>query len=107
LSDPKPVSRAAQPALPPQALEAVFRASADKLPAFVGVDLGPAGYGVYAVVKVEEPSAEALAQRRPMYQAQLAQIVAQQDASDYVESLKARSKVVRHPERVAPKAEAR
>jgi peptidyl-prolyl cis-trans isomerase D len=106
-SEPKPASRATAPVLPAPALEAVFKAPVDKLPAFVGVDLGPQGYGLYQVTRVVDPTAELVAQRQPAYQQQLAQLVGQQDTSDYLESLKARSKVKKFPERLSAKSETR
>jgi peptidyl-prolyl cis-trans isomerase D len=106
-SEAKPVSRATAPVLPAPALDAVFKAKVDKLPAFVGVDLGPQGYGLYQVTRVVDPSAELVAQRQPGYQQQLAQLVGQQDTSDYLESLKARSKVKKFPDRLSAKSETR
>jgi len=103
----KAVSRAGEPSIAAQAIDAVFRAPAEKLPAYVGVDLGAQGYGVYQVVKVTDPPAELVKQRKPSFQPQLAQLAGQQDVADYVQSLKLRSKAKSHPERILPKAESR
>lgn len=106
-SEPKRVSRIVQPTLPAAAMDALFKASVDKLPVYVGVDLGAQGYGIYQIVATSVPPEGELAKRRAQYSQQLAQVAGQQAVTDYIESLKARSKVQRHPERVAAKAETR
>jgi peptidyl-prolyl cis-trans isomerase D len=107
MSELKAVSRMAAPTIQQAAIDAVLRAPIDKLPAWVGVDLGPQGFGIYQIVRYTEPDAAAVAERLPRYQQELAQLVGQQDGADYVESLKSRSKVTRHPDRIAPKSEPR
>lgn len=101
----RPVSRSAQTDLPPAALDALFRAPTDKLPAYVEVDLGEQGSAIYRLQKVVEPPAELIAQRRDAYRQQVEQMLAQQDLADYIASLKARSKIERHPERLGAAAE--
>jgi len=107
LGEPRPVTRAGKPTVSAAAVDALFRAPAQTLPAWVGVELGAGGYGIYQISKVTMPPEELLAQRRPQYAQQLAQLQGQQAVFDYVESLKARSKVERHPERVSAKGESR
>jgi peptidyl-prolyl cis-trans isomerase D len=85
----------------------VFRTVADKLPAYVGVDLGGEGYSIYQIERVVDPGPEQIAARRAQYQQQVLQLYAQQDAADLVASLKTRSKVVRHPERIAARTDSR
>jgi peptidyl-prolyl cis-trans isomerase D len=72
-----------------QLLDQVMRAPAQKLPAWVGVDLGEQGY---AVVKVNQVlPAQDLAQRKAE-RAQLAQSAANAQAMAYLETLKSRFK---------------
>jgi len=53
------------------------------------------------VTKVTLPDAKRVEERRATYRQQLQQVYAQQALSDYLESVKARSKIVRYPERLA------
>ncbi|WP_265918772.1 SurA N-terminal domain-containing protein [Cupriavidus nantongensis] len=86
------VSRTKAEGMTPQAVEAVMRADAAKLPALVGVDLGAQGYAVYRITKVNQPAQANPAQRQAEAQ-QLAQLAGQTDLQAFYESLKARSKV--------------
>ncbi|SPA40422.1 PEPTIDYL-PROLYL CIS-TRANS ISOMERASE [Cupriavidus taiwanensis] len=86
------VSRPKAEGMTPQAVEAVMRADAAKLPALVGVDLGAQGYAVYRITKVSQP-AQADPARRQAEAQQLAQLAGQTDLQAFYESLKARSKV--------------
>ncbi|SPK72416.1 PEPTIDYL-PROLYL CIS-TRANS ISOMERASE [Cupriavidus taiwanensis] len=86
------VSRTKAEGMAPQAVEAVMRADAAKLPALVGVDLGAQGYAVYRITKVSQP-AQANPARRQAEAQQLAQLAGQTDLQAFYESLKARSKV--------------
>lgn len=101
------VSRVAAAELPAAALEAVFRAPSDKLPAFVGVDLGLQGYAIYQLERVTDPSPEAIAQRREQYAQQVARLYGQQQTADLVETLKARTKITTRLGQLEPKAEGR
>lgn len=86
------VSRTRGDNIPPKAAEAIMRADALKLPAFVGVDLGSDGYAIYRINKVSTPTQPKPEQRQAEAQ-QLAQLVGQADLNAYYESLKAESKV--------------
>ncbi len=101
LSASRTVTRAPSDAMPAPAIEAVFGVAPEQLPAFVGADLGERGYAIYQLTKVNLPDAARVAQRRDTYRQQLQQVYAQQALGDYLESVKARSKIVRHPERLA------
>ena len=101
LSAARTVSRTASAGFPAAAVDAVFRAPSAKLPAFVGADLGAQGYAIYQVTKVNLPDPKRVAERRDNYRQQLQQAYAQQSLSDYLESVKARSKIERYPERLA------
>ncbi|MFZ4758732.1 MAG: peptidyl-prolyl cis-trans isomerase, partial [Burkholderiaceae bacterium] len=103
-SAPITVSRNAPEGLAQPALEAVFRIPADPVPAYGGVDLGSQGFAVVQLVKIVPTSAEALAKRQSAYDPQLQRVAAQQDVVTYVDAIKARTKIVRHPDRIAGKA---
>jgi peptidyl-prolyl cis-trans isomerase D len=79
----------------------VFRLPAGDLPRHAGVDLGDEGFVIYELVKVATPTTEEIAQRREAFEQQLARAVAQQELAAYVEALKQRTKITRHPERIA------
>ncbi len=105
LSELRKVARSGAPQIAPDALEPVYRAPAGKLPAWVGVALSNGDFGLYQVLKVTPPSAETIAKQRAQYETQLVQVVSQQDFSNYLESLKARAKITRFPEKVTEKPE--
>ena len=107
LGAPRALSRAVTGDTAPALLEAVFRAPVETLPAAVGAELGPQGYVFAQVVKLTEPSAEALSKRRDAYREQIASLLAQQQGNDLIESLKARSKVALHAERATNPPESR
>lgn len=86
------VARAKAEGVPPKAVEAVMRADVTKLPAVVGVDLGAAGYAIYRITKVSQPTQANPGQRQAEAQ-QLSQLAGQTDLQAFYESLKARSKV--------------
>jgi len=87
----KLVSRA-KPDLNPAAFQAVMRADASKLPAYVGVDVPGVGYAVYRIGKVQQPAAMDAA-RREMEASQIGTLLAQQEMVGYVEVLKQKAKV--------------
>ena len=101
------MSRNAPAGLSQPALEAVFRLAAEPLPAFTGVDLGTQGYTIVELVRTLTPSPQELAQKLGAYDSQIERVAAQQDVGSYVESIKARTKIVRHPERIGAKADAK
>ncbi|MES2990135.1 MAG: SurA N-terminal domain-containing protein [Pseudomonadota bacterium] len=92
---PVTVSRAQPRELPGALVDAVLKAPAAKLPAFVGVDLGDQGYAVAKIVKVlgRDP-ATADATRA---QAQYAQAWGEAEAQAYYTALKSRFKVEIRP----------
>jgi len=96
------VTRTATADFPAAAVESVFSAASDKLPAWVGANLGARGYAVYEIDKVVLPDEKHVAERRDAYRQQLNQAYGQQALADYVESARARAKVVTYPERLAP-----
>ncbi|WP_206998480.1 SurA N-terminal domain-containing protein [Trinickia mobilis] len=86
------VSRTDAQGVPPAVLGAVFKADAQKLPTYVGVDLGADGYAIYRVNAVL-PGPATDAQKLAAAQQQIAQSNAQWEMQAYVDSLRARSKV--------------
>ncbi len=91
-SAPLKVSRNDAQGVPPAALSAIYKADAQKLPAYVGVDLGDDGYAIYRVNAVVA-GAPIDPQRLAAAQQQIAQVDAQSEVEAYVEALRARSKV--------------
>src|SRR5690606_29982625 len=100
-SAPRTVSRAASEGFPATAVDAVFRAPAEPLPNFVGAELGAQGYAIYQATRVTLPDDKRRAERRAGYRQQLQQAYAQQALGAYLESVKARAKIERYPERLA------
>jgi peptidyl-prolyl cis-trans isomerase D len=90
------VSRNAPSGLGQSALEIIYKASAMKLPAFVGVDLGPAGYAVYQVSKVVVGDPKKVEELRVAAGPQISQLLGQQDLADLMESVK-----LRYPSKVS------
>jgi peptidyl-prolyl cis-trans isomerase D len=85
------VSRAQARDLPPQLLEAVLKAPATTLPAFVGVDLGDEGYAVAKITKIwgRDPSVADPEKAKAQY----AQAWADAESQAYYAALKSRYKV--------------
>lgn len=90
-SGPKTVSRAKSKELPREALQAVMKADTRTLPAYVGVDLGGQGYGVYRINKVAQPATPDMARREGEKQ-QIVNTLAQQESFAYMEALKKKAK---------------
>ncbi|HEY0878905.1 MAG TPA: SurA N-terminal domain-containing protein [Zeimonas sp.] len=97
---PRTVRRSAAGDFPPAAIDPVFRAPAEPLPSYAGVDLGEQGYAIYQIVRVTPPDESLVVQRRDAYRQQLSQAYSQQLLGDYVASVLADAKVVRYPERL-------
>ncbi|WP_144107795.1 SurA N-terminal domain-containing protein [Paraburkholderia sp. BCC1886] len=91
-SSPLKVSRSDAQGVPPLALSAIYKADAQKLPAYVGVDLGADGYAIYRVNSVVAGT-PVNGQRLAAAQQQIAQVDAQSEAEAYVQAVRARSKV--------------
>ncbi|MBP0594484.1 SurA N-terminal domain-containing protein [Paraburkholderia sp. LEh10] len=86
------VSRNEAQGVPPAALSAIYKVDAQKLPAYVGVDLGADGYAVYRVNAVV-PTAAADEKRLAAAQQQISSVNAQAEAEAYLDALRDRSKV--------------
>ncbi len=86
------VSRGNPQGLPPSALNAIMRAPADKLPAFVGSEVENAGYLIAQIVSTKVGEAGTAEQREARNRV-LAQQAAAADEVAYAEGLKARHNV--------------
>jgi peptidyl-prolyl cis-trans isomerase D len=86
------ISRAKPEGISPAAFAAVMKADAAKLPAYVGVEIPGAGYGVYRINKVGQPAEQDKARREQEAQ-RISQVVAQQEMTGYVDALKQKAKV--------------
>lgn len=85
------VSRVKPGSIPEPALNAVMKADAEKLPAYVGVDL-PQGYAVYRINSASRPETPDVA-RREAEQRQIANVIAQQEMFAYLQALKKKYEV--------------
>jgi peptidyl-prolyl cis-trans isomerase D len=90
MSMPMKISRMRQVNLPPQAVKAIFRANASKLPVYVGVEL-PDGYRLYRISQVIEAQPDPNANQ--MIGRDVKRLVAQEELRAYMEFVKARTKV--------------
>lgn len=95
------ISRVDPGSIPQPALEAIFKADANVLPQFVGVDLGDAGYGVYRISKRTAADEERLKSLREASGAAIDRAVAEQDLRDYLDSRKAEAEITRSLSRIA------
>jgi len=86
------VSRGNPQGLPPSALNAIMRAPADKLPAFVGTEVDNAGYLIAQILATKVGEA-GTAEQRDARNRVLAQQAAAADEIAYAEGLKARHNV--------------
>lgn len=83
--------QARQLQLPPAAVQAIFKADVQKLPAYVGVSAGN-GYSLYKITKVVQPEKIDANQLKAL-RTEYAGIVAQEDLSAYLSSLRSRYKI--------------
>jgi len=88
----KTIARTRQPEINPAGALAAFKADVTKLPAYVGVDLPGQGYAVYRIGKVGQP-AQLDTARRAREAEQIGSLVGQAELYNFVEALKAKSKV--------------
>ena len=90
--DIKLMSRTKQPEINTTAALAVLKADVTKLPAYVGVEVPGVGYGVYRIGKVSQPAQPDTA-RRAQEAEQIGGLVGQAELYNFVEAIKAKSKV--------------
>jgi peptidyl-prolyl cis-trans isomerase D len=84
------ISRANPQGQPREVIEAVLRADAGKLPQWVGVDLGGAGYALARVASVKPPAADSA--QAQMLMPRYAQAFAAAEAQAYLKALERRFK---------------
>lgn len=94
LSESTTVSRAQPGRLSSGVLKAALAAPADKLPHWVGAEVGQDGYQLVLVEKALPPDEQAM-QRRSAYEGQLRQLLAASDGQGWVEALKRSMKIER------------
>jgi peptidyl-prolyl cis-trans isomerase D len=87
----KNVSRLQGRQVPPAAMQAIFKASVEKLPAYVGVDAG-GSYMLYKIMKVSQPEKVDDNQRKVL-QREYSTMTAQEDFAAYLAALRARYKI--------------
>lgn len=92
-SKPQKVSRVAPGKLPASALEALFKANVDKLPVFVGVELGADGYAIYRIDSVTDPKPEDIAKRREAFGTQVQSLFGQEQAASVLGGLRTKAKI--------------
>ncbi|HNA81914.1 MAG TPA: SurA N-terminal domain-containing protein [Thiobacillaceae bacterium] len=102
LSAPMTISRMRPLNLPAESVKAVFRAGADKLPGWVGVESAE-GFRLYRLNRVT--AGEVPAGMNAKIHADLRKLVAQEEMRAYLESAKARAKISITPGALEPKAE--
>lgn len=83
--------QARQLQLPPAALQAIFKADVQTLPAYVGVTTGEV-YSLYKITKVSQPETIDENQLKAL-RTEYASIIAQEDLSAYLSSLRSRYKI--------------
>ncbi len=93
------VSRINPGPLSQKALEAIFRASTDKLPTFVGVE-EPNGYSIYQIVAVKAGDSPEKNQMRQQLAGRFDIQQANQETAAYVASIRAKYKVVKYEDRI-------
>ncbi|WP_153100342.1 SurA N-terminal domain-containing protein [Paraburkholderia hayleyella] len=86
------VSRNNPQGLPETSMSAIYKASAEHLPVYTGVDLGAQGYVIYRVNAVL-PGAAMTPERLTAAQQQVAQVHAQSELEAYLDALRQRAKV--------------
>lgn len=80
-----------QQPLPPEAVSAIYKADVQNLPAYVGVDLGNAGYAIFRIAALGNAPVDAAQQEKLRQNLEQVEALSQTDA--YLESLRARAKV--------------
>jgi peptidyl-prolyl cis-trans isomerase D len=91
-STPELVSRADPKGFAEPVLRQVFKADADKLPAYAGVEAPEGGYMLLKVTRLVEPQKIDSAQQKQLSEA-LAQMVGEEQFTAYLASLKSKAKI--------------
>jgi len=88
----KSVSRLQGRQVPPAAMQVIFKADVQKLPAYVGVEVGGGNYMLYKIMKVSPPE-KIDDNKRKVLQRDYSTMVAQEDFAGYLAGLRARYKI--------------
>ncbi len=88
----KNVSRLQGRQVPPAAMQAIFKVGVQKLPAYVGVEVGGGNYMLYKIMKVSQPE-KADDNQRKVLQREYSTMAAQEDFGAYLAALRARYKI--------------
>ena len=102
LSAPMTLSRMQPMTLPAASVKAIFRATAQQLPTYVGVESGD-GYRLYRINRVV--AGQAAPEMVQRIRTDMRQLVAQEEMRAYLENTKAKSKIKISPTALEPKAE--
>ena len=94
------VSRQGGGAIAADALEAVFRLPASKVPAYAGVDHGGRGYSIYRVAKVIAPDPARIASAGEAFRRQLAGAYGVESAEAWLQGVRSKAEVKTFPERI-------
>jgi len=90
---PEKLSRSTPSSVPADAMRAIFKANAAKLPAYVGVDLGPQGYGLYRIDAVNKGNATDADAQRKAINASLERAIGEAELNATIDALRARTKI--------------
>jgi len=88
----KNVSRLQGRQVPPAAMQAIFKTGVQKLPAYLGLELGGGNYTLYKIMKVSQPE-KADDNKRKVLQREYSTMTAQEDFAGYLAVLRARYKI--------------
>ena len=78
--------------VPPAAMQAIFKAGVEKLPAYVGAEVGGGSYMLYKIMKVSQPEKTDENQRKVL-QREYSTMTAQEDFAAYLAALRSRYKI--------------
>lgn len=88
----KTVSRLEGRQVQPAALQAIFKADVEKLPAYVGVEMSGGNYMLYKIMKVSQPE-KIDENKRKVLQRDYSSMAAQEDFAAYLAGLRMRYKI--------------
>lgn len=88
----KSVSRLQGRQVPPAALQAIFKADVQKLPAYAGVEVASGNYMLYKIMKVSQPE-KVDENKRKVLQRDYSTMAAQEDFAAYLAGLRMRNKI--------------
>jgi peptidyl-prolyl cis-trans isomerase D len=90
---PRKITRNGAPGMAPEALRALFKVAADKLPAYAMSESHTGGSAIYKITGVNKPDVKADDPRLKSAQTQLAQLASGEEMNAYLAALRTRYKV--------------